>query len=133
MIGFLSGLQNKGPEPQDKTITGADDKLFLDLFQGVLCLFLLEMGMTASRKLKDLKQAGWPFVLLGLGMPPVFATFGLVVARLFDSATHAHLSLGTYVMFSVLLHRGSGGPAVGDSRGEPHAAAGGVAGLDVHF
>ena len=102
VIGLLSGLQNQGPEPQNKTITGADDKLFLDLFQGALCLFLLEMGMTASRKLRDLKQAGWPFVLLGLGMPPVFATFGLVVAHLFNTATHADLTLGTYVMFAIL-------------------------------
>lgn len=100
VIGFLSGLQNKGPH--EKTITGADDKLFLELFQGVLCLFLLEMGMTASRKLKDLKQAGLPFVLLGLAMPPLFATFGIVVAHLFSLATHAGLTLGTYVMFSIL-------------------------------
>ena len=100
VIGFLSGLQNKSI--REKTITGDDDRLFLGLFQGVLCLFLLEMGMTASRKLKDLRQAGLPFVALGLIMPPIFATFGIVVAHLFNLATHADLTLGTYVMFSIL-------------------------------
>lgn len=94
-IGFISGLQ--GPE-----VTRADDSFFVTLFQGVLCLFLLEMGMTASRKLKDLKTAGWPFVLFGLLAPNVFATIGIVIAHAFAWATGTHFQLGTYVLFSVL-------------------------------
>jgi len=50
-----------------------DDPVFLNLFQGLLCLFLLEMGMTASRKLKDLKRGGVPFIILGIAMPIVFS------------------------------------------------------------
>ena len=49
IVGYLSGLQ--GPE-----VTRADDNFFVTLFQGVLCLFLLEMGMTASRRLRDLRR-----------------------------------------------------------------------------
>jgi uncharacterized protein len=95
VIGLISGLQ--GPE-----VTRADDSFFVTLFQGVLCLFLLEMGMTASRKLKDLKTAGWKFVLFGLIAPNVFAILGIVVAHAYSWATGAHFDLGTYVLFSVL-------------------------------
>ena len=94
-IGFIS-------EKQGSNITAADDKLFLDMFQGLLCLFLLEMGMTASRKLKDLKRGGVPFVAFGLLAPVVFATLGIAVAHLFSLAIHQELQLGTYVLFSVL-------------------------------
>src|SRR5271165_3449957 len=71
IIGFISGWQ--GPE-----VTRADDSFFVTLFQGVLCLFLLEMGMTASRKLKDLKAGGLNYVLFGLLAPNIFATIGIL-------------------------------------------------------
>jgi len=95
LIGFISGLQ--GPE-----VTRADDNFFVTLFQGVLCLFLLEMGMTASRKLRDLKTAGLPFILFGLLAPNLFATMGIVVAHLYSAVTHTPFELGTYVLFAVL-------------------------------
>ena len=95
LIGLISGLQ--GPE-----VTRADDSFFVTLFQGVLCLFLLEMGMTASRKLKDLRSAGWPFVVYGLVAPNVFATLGIIIAHAYSWATGSPFELGTYVLFSVL-------------------------------
>ncbi len=95
VIGFIS-------EKQGSNITADDDKLFRGLFQSLLCLFLLEMGMTASRKLKDLKRGGVPFILFGLFAPVVFATLGITVAHLFNMAIHQDLQLGTYVLFSVL-------------------------------
>ena len=49
LIGLISGLQGQ-------KVVADDDKFFVPAFQGVLCLFLLEMGMTASRKLKDLAK-----------------------------------------------------------------------------
>jgi hypothetical protein len=95
IIGLISGLQ--GTE-----VTRADDSFFVTLFQGVLCLFLLEMGMTASRKLKDLKTAGLNYVLFGLLAPNLFATLGIIVAHTYSWATGTHFELGTYVLFSVL-------------------------------
>ena len=95
IIGLISGLQ--GPE-----VTRADDSFFVTLFQGVLCLFLLEMGMTASRKLRDLKTAGWTFVWFGVLAPNLFATLGIAIAHAFAWATGTHFQLGTYVLFSVL-------------------------------
>jgi hypothetical protein len=95
IIGFVGGLQ--GPE-----VTRADDSFFVTLFQGVLCLFLLEMGMTASRKLRDLQTAGLGYILFGLIAPNVFAAIGIAVAHTYAVMTHTHFLPGTYVLFAVL-------------------------------
>jgi hypothetical protein len=95
IVGFMSGLQ--GVE-----VTRADDSFFVTLFQGILCLFLLEMGMTAARKLKDLRTAGLGFILFGVLAPNLFATIGIVTAHAYSTLTHTHFELGTYVLFSVL-------------------------------
>jgi hypothetical protein len=95
IVGFIS--RNQGHK-----VTDPDDKLFVMLFQGLLCLFLLEMGMTAARRLKDLKTAGWRFIVFGLVTPNVFATTGICVAHLFATAIGQPLQLGTYVLFAVL-------------------------------
>lgn len=94
-IGFVSRLQGSA-------VTAADDTLFVNLFQGILCLFLLEMGITASKRLFDLKQAGWKFILFGLLAPNVFATIGIVVAHFYSMALGSPFELGTYVLFAVL-------------------------------
>src|SRR5207248_4109481 len=79
-----------------------DDPLFVNLFHGVLCLFLLEMGMTASSKLKDLRMAGWRFIVYGLTAPVAYATIGMVVAHLYGLVTGTPMAIGTYVLFAVL-------------------------------
>lgn len=94
-IGFFSRLQGNA-------VTAPDDSLFVTLFQGILCLFLLEMGITASKRLKDLKQAGWRFIAFGLLAPNVFATIGITVAHLYSMVLGTPFDLGTYVLFAVL-------------------------------
>lgn len=95
VVGFISGLQ--GPE-----VTRADDNFFIDLFQGILCLFLLEMGMAAARKLRDLRATGPGFILFGLLAPNAFATAGIFVAHGYSFVSGIPFDLGTYVLFSVL-------------------------------
>jgi hypothetical protein len=95
MIGLISGLQGQ-------KVVADDDKFFVLAFQGVLCLFLLEMGMTASRKLRDLRSAGPGFIFFGLLAPNIFAPLGIIVAHIYASATHADFKPGTYVLFAVL-------------------------------
>ena len=75
---------------------------FVAAFQGVLCLFLLEMGMTASRKLRDLKFAGRGFIFFGLLAPNFFATLGILAAYAYAYLTDTHFQPGTYVLFAVL-------------------------------
>lgn len=95
IIGLVSGLQGQ-------KVVADDDKFFVMAFQGVLCLFLLEMGMTASRKLKDLRSAGPGFIVFGLVAPNVFATLGIFVACSYAAVTHTAFKPGTYVLFAVL-------------------------------
>jgi uncharacterized protein len=95
IIGLISGLQGKA-------VTRDDDNFFVSLFQGVLCLFLLEMGMTASRKLKDLKSGGPGFIAFALIAPNFFATFGIIVAHIYSHMTGQPFFLGSYVLFAVL-------------------------------
>lgn len=52
-------------------------------FQGVLCLFLLDMGLVAGRGLRDSRgDLGPGAVAFGVMMPPIGAAFGLVLALL---------------------------------------------------
>jgi hypothetical protein len=94
-IGFISAMQGQ-------KVVQDQNKLFVAAFQGVLCLFLLEMGMTASRKLRDLKFAGRGFVFFGLLAPNLFATLGILVAYTYAYLTDTHFQPGTYVLFAVL-------------------------------
>jgi hypothetical protein len=95
LIGLISGLQGQ-------KVVADDDKFFVLAFQGVLCLFLLEMGMTASRKLRDLREAGPGFIFFGLLAPNIFAPLGIIVAHTYASLTDTHFQPGTYVLFAVL-------------------------------
>lgn len=95
IIGLISGMQGQ-------KVVADDDRFFVLAFQGVLCLFLLEMGMTASRKLRDLRAAGPGFIVFGLLAPNLFATIGIAVACSYASLTHTDFKPGTYVLFAVL-------------------------------
>jgi hypothetical protein len=94
-IGFVSRLQGL-------KVIAATDHVFVDLFQGLLSLFLLEMGMTASRKLKDLRAGGWRFILFGLAAPNLFAVTGMLIAHAYSRLTGVPFDVGTYVLFAVL-------------------------------
>jgi hypothetical protein len=95
IIGFISALQGQ-------KVVHDQNELFVAAFQGVLCLFLLEMGMTASRKLRDLRSAGPGFIAFGLLAPNVFATLGILAAYSYADLTDTHFQPGTYVLFAVL-------------------------------
>lgn len=59
------------------------EPFFYDIFRGVLCLFLLDMGLVAGRGL--VRQAGdikLPVILHGLYMPLIGASLGLLIAML---------------------------------------------------
>jgi len=95
VIGYLSRLQGH-------SVTKQEDFFFGDMFRGVLCLFLLEMGITASKRLRDLKSAGKSFIAFGLLAPNMFAIFGIYTAHAYCLMTGIQLELGTYVLFAVL-------------------------------
>jgi uncharacterized protein len=95
LIGFIGELQGK-------KVVEKDDPFLVTMFHGVLCLFLLEMGMTASKRIRDLRSAGPAFIAYGLIAPNIFATIGLVVAHCYSLAIHEPFEIGTYALFAVL-------------------------------
>lgn len=95
IIGFIGGLQGSA-------VVHDDNMFFIVPFQGVLCLFLLEMGMVAARELKDLKSAGIGFIIFGLLAPNLFALLGISVAHGYSLLSGSIFEPGTYVLFGVL-------------------------------
>ena len=95
LIGFISGLQGA-------KVTAANDVFFVQLFPAILCLFLIEMGITACKRLQDLRTAGWKFILFGFWAPNIFATFGMLMAHLYSMFLGQPFDIGTYTLFGVL-------------------------------
>jgi hypothetical protein len=65
-------------------------------FQGVLALFLLEMGMVAGRRLGDLKKVGVFLLIFGITAPLIHGTLGVLVG------TWVGLSIGGTTLLGVL-------------------------------
>jgi hypothetical protein len=82
-------------------ITGADgmkaiSAFIVDPFKGVLCLFLLDMGVVAGRGLREgRKNLTATVVAFGLYMPLIGALLGLVAARLVGLSTGGTAMLAT--------------------------------------
>jgi len=55
---------------------------FSALFPGVLTLFLLELGIVAGRRLKDLKKAGIGLIVFGIAFPLLSGTLGVITGQL---------------------------------------------------
>jgi hypothetical protein len=54
--------------------------VFFDLFKGALALFLLEMGLVASRRLAEVRSVGPFLVGFGIAMPLLSASLGIAVS-----------------------------------------------------
>lgn len=65
-------------------------------FIGILCFFLLEMGVLTGRRLGDIKRFGLPLFLFGLYMPILGAIVGI------SAGTLLGLSIGGITLLTVL-------------------------------
>lgn len=70
--------------------------LFVDLFKGVLALFLVEMGLVAASRLKDLRELGVFLLAFGTLMPLLGAAIGAL------AGTIAGLSPGGVTIVAIL-------------------------------
>jgi len=52
-----------------------------DMFVGALCFFLLDLGLLAARRLREVGKAGWSCIVFAVVAPAVQGGLGLVVAR----------------------------------------------------
>jgi hypothetical protein len=72
------------------------DKMFMDLFMGVLAFFLLEMGLLASARLKAVLDKGVFIIAFGIVFPLTAGMFGAYLGWLFG------LSEGGTMLLAVL-------------------------------
>jgi hypothetical protein len=72
------------------------EPFFVTPFQGVLALFLLEMGMVAGRRLEDLKKVGTFLLAFGVVMPLLHGCIGVWLGKM------SGLELGGATLMGVL-------------------------------
>jgi hypothetical protein len=70
--------------------------LFQDAFRGVLSLFLLEVGLVAGRRLKDLRKAGVFLLAFSMLFPLINAVLGILLASFIG------MSMGGATIFGLL-------------------------------
>lgn len=85
VIGWVMGEQGVAPIAP----------LFIDLFKGVLALFLLEMGLIAAGHLGGLRGRNLSVIGFALLAPPLFALVGIGTAALLGLSTGGALLLAT--------------------------------------
>ncbi len=86
LIGILTGAQGW-------------DKLHAftqDIFYGVLTFFLLDMGMVAARRIKDLSKTGSFLIAFSVFTPVANAIIGILIAKVIG------ISQGNALLFAVL-------------------------------
>jgi uncharacterized protein len=86
IIGLLTGAQG-----WEKLKPFAQDE-----FYGVLCFFLLDMGLVAARRIKELQKAGAFVIGFSVAMPVFNALIGIGIAKLIG------MSVGNALLFAVL-------------------------------
>lgn len=67
-----------------------------DMFYGVLTFFLLDMGLVAAKRIKDLEKTGTFLIVFSILVPILNASVGLLIARLIG------MPKGDALLFSVL-------------------------------
>lgn len=55
-----------------------------DIFKGLLCIFLLDMGIVATRRLRALRDQGWFLILFSIIVPLIHAVIALGVSYALD-------------------------------------------------
>lgn len=86
IIGWLTGEQGM------QKVEG----FLVTPFQGILCLFLLDMGLLVAKNLQHLKSFTFSLVMFGIYMPLVGASIGLMTSYTIG------LDVGTGMLFTVL-------------------------------
>ncbi|MCM8596979.1 sodium-dependent bicarbonate transport family permease [Accumulibacter sp.] len=85
LVGWAAGP--KGIEPLTP--------FFFQLFKGVLCLFLLEMGLVAASHFGDLRKTGFFLIGFGVGMPLVAAGLGILLGTVIGLSPGGTVLLAT--------------------------------------
>lgn len=84
-IGAIAGVEGSAPIAA----------VFVDPFRGVLALFLLELGLVAGGRLREIGPFGPRLLLVGLGLPPLLSVLGALTGLLLGLSTGGIAILAT--------------------------------------
>jgi len=84
IIGLIAGTDGFAPIAP----------LFQDIFTGMLCLFLLDMGLVAMRRLRESRALTWRLAGLGIVFPVINGTIGVLVGAMIGLDTGSAAALG---------------------------------------
>jgi uncharacterized protein len=87
VIGYICGVSG---EQELKPFVG-------DIFKGMLCLYMLDMGLIAGSKLGALKESGAFLSTFALAYPPLAALLGIAAAKLIG------LDVGNALLLTILV------------------------------
>lgn len=85
IIGLLAG-------PQGVTKV---KPLFVDLFQGALCLFLLDLGRVTAERMGDFRSVGARLAAFAVALPVLHAVIGIAFARAIGMSEGGAIVMGT--------------------------------------
>lgn len=71
------------------------DGVFVQLFVGALVLFLIEMGVLAAERLRDIRSAGLKLLILGIAIPIINGSIGAIVGSTVGLSTGGIAVLAT--------------------------------------
>ena len=84
----------------------------IDPFQGVLTLFLLDMGLLAATRVLGFRRTPWGLIAFGLAWPPLGASLGLLTGLLLGLSPGGMMLVmimgasGSYIAVPAALHLG---------------------------
>lgn len=84
VIGLIAGEQGFAPIAP----------VFDTAFRGILCLFLLDMGLVAARRLRESRSLTWRLAILGIVFPIINGTIGVLVGSMIGLDTGSTAALG---------------------------------------
>jgi uncharacterized protein len=84
LIGLVAGQEGFAPIAP----------VFDTAFRGILCLFLLDMGLVAARRLRESRALTWRLALLGVVFPVINGTVGVLVGAMIGRDAGSTAALG---------------------------------------
>ena len=77
-----------------ETAVAKVEPFFIDLFPGLLCLFLLDLGSLAAERFAEVRRAGVRLIVVAVTLPVVFGSIGVVLGHVSGLSTGGAMVLG---------------------------------------
>ena len=77
-----------------ETAVAKVEPFFIDLFPGLLCLFLLDLGSLAAERFAEVRRAGVRLIVVAVTLPVIFGSIGVVLGNASGLSTGGAMVLG---------------------------------------